>query len=179
MTDVSGASASIDWAHLATEIGTLLPLFRWIAAISGLVLVISGLARWGLSERRGDISTGGCIARIVFGVFLLSLQQLIDVGSQTLFGQNAENMLAYHPPSGTAGADIIKVLVLVVHLVGYWAVIKSLWMFARAWDGRETPGPAATHLAGGLVAVNIIVFLHAAAGWIGGSAAGVVNKLFG
>lgn len=176
---MNSGGAQVDWGQFASQLQDLVPLAMIIAGILGLLLVITGLYRWAMAGRRGDISTGGAIARVVCGVFLLSLPSFMNAITRTFFGGGSANLLSYVPPSSEAAAGVIRVVIYGVQLVGFYAVCRGLYLLATSWDGRSQFGTAAAHLVGGAFAVNIIEFLHAIAGTLGGTMPLIVTNIFG
>jgi len=176
---MGGGGQSVDWALFASNIAQLGPLITYIAVIVGLLLVISGMYRWAMSGRRGDISSGGAIARIVTGTLLVSIGPTMNSISQTLFNKGTDNLLSYVPPPSNPGGGIMTVVVYAVQIVGLYAVIKGLYILATAWDGRGGAGAAVAHLTGGILAVNIVTFLNVVANTLGGTMPSLVTSIFG
>ena len=109
---------------------------------------------------------------IIGSALMLSLPAVMDVTSETFFGagtayQNPSEIFAYAPEMTTLFSDplsrkILTTLIFIIQFIGVVAIFRSFNLFMKAphHPGAGLYGRAATHLFGGALAWNIVVFMQ-------------------
>lgn len=178
MNGASSTGGTINWAQLATELQPLYPLLKYISIVMGIWIVMSNLIHLGGVHRRG-YGYGAHIFAIFIGVLMVNISEVVDSVSQTMFQQPADSLLSYTPPAGMPDVDELKTLILIVHLVGFWAVFRGLREMSLVYLGEGEMEKGTWHIIGGVLAINIVTVMHAIAGAIGPEFGSVVTRLLG
>lgn len=167
-------------SHILTALSGLVEFFTAISIITGIYFVVAGLVRLAQSAIDHSYRPAQGVARIMAGVFLLSLSRLIAMATNSALGSSTSlNFLAYQPPASGSSADVVRVGVIAVMILGYFAVIWSLWTLGWAWDNRHELGPVFTRFAGGILLINIIPVLNMLGYTLGGTMQSSITRIFG
>jgi len=155
-----------------------------LATLVGLWLVIAAVRDAG---RYNDSSAsregvGGPLVKLIVGVFLISFPGVLRSLTQTFLGEESiehpSKVFSYAPKvvglfaEGSAQAQTLVAVLLIVQFVGLIAVFRGLLLFNAHYSGigsRPSFGAAVTHLIGGIAAVNIAMVLGLFEHLIGGS----------
>jgi hypothetical protein len=174
-------SGGINFTHIFSALGALVPFLTALAIVAGLFFFITGLYRFALAAQNPRYTVAQGVARLMGGIFLMSITTSVNLFTASALGHNASlDFLAYTPPGGTeAGGEVIRLAIVGVRILGYIMVIRALWLLAQAWDNSHELGTVFTHLIGGVVCINIIWFLHAVGYTVGGALSSTITRLFG
>lgn len=166
---------------LLSNMSSLVRIIQVLGVVSGGLLVIVGLYRLGLHSLRPDYSIGSAVMRCIFGALLVSLMPTLNLLSQSLLQVNAPTSVLSYTASPSSGeySRFIELGVVAIQVVGYYAFVRGLWMFAHAVDDRDMVGPALVHLVAGVVCINIVTFLGLIGASIGTAAKSTITTLFG
>ncbi len=144
--------------------------------IAGTVLLIRGVliaAQHGDTPSRfvsGSHSKGAVIAHWVIGAFLLGLPAVVGASLETLFmtstAAQPTEIFAYAPEAMQSmtndnARSIVVALLRIVQIIGLIGMIRGLFLLnaAPVHPGSGLVGKGATHLIGGTLAINIVVFV--------------------
>ena len=160
----------------------LIPPFEKVVVafcfIAGIALIIRGVTIASRSTGNGQMSSLAygdrslaaiVVAHIAVGSLLIALPQTLFTAVASLYGDSepvaATEILAYAPemlaPASTEVAQKIIVAVLtVVQFIGFVGVVRGLFLLNQApqQPGSGLVGRGVTHLVGGALAANIVVF---------------------
>lgn len=160
--------------RVVDAVGSLESLLVGIAFLVGIVSCFIGIRA--LAATGGD-SMGGAHSRqraigvsaIVGGSLVLGLPAFIDTTGMTLFGEATPNnpnaIFALAPEmlevvSDSRAQEIVTGLLRVVQFIGAIAIFRAFSLFTKApyHPGMGLYGRASTHLVGGALAWNIVLF---------------------
>ncbi len=146
--------------------------------ISGIVLIIRGIMIAARSDAGqmaslayGDRSIAAIVlGHLVVGFLLIALPQTVMTSLATLFGDGEQvsptMIFAYAPellePASTEAArKLIIALLYVVQFIGLVGLVRGLFLLNQApqHPGSGLVGRGVTHLVGGALAMNIVVFV--------------------
>jgi len=182
-TGTSGVSNELVQAlgNLNSELGPFWELLHTIAYLIGAGLVIAGL--FVLSRGQGGIHFAKGAASVVVGLLLLGLPSVMDMGSQTIFQENAPKGLQEVQgkiPGNGPETVFIKVAVGIVMLVGLYGCITGICMLKSIGEGSGgSKYHAATFVVAGIICINILTFIKMLGASIGGVFLSTVQRLFG
>ena len=165
----SGARGTGDlsnWLYnLATQIPALIRFIVIFAYISGFGFLMMAIIKFkrcaqGISMASTHEGVSGPLILLVVAAGLLYFAGFVEMGSQTIFGQ--DSLIAYQNSSlegsmATFG-NMIGSIILILRLVGYIAFIKGLYILSKLGGGQAQQGTlskAIVHLVGGILAVNV------------------------
>ena len=156
---------------LVPPFGNLVVAFCFVA---GIVFVIRGVLLAGRAGEGFDsLGRGGMwkvVGHFVIGALLIAVPGTIETSVATLFKspeiQEPSMIFAYAPemlePASTQAARrIIVSLLYVVQFIGLVGLVRGLFLLNQATShpGQGLVGRGATHLVGGALAMNIVVFV--------------------
>ncbi len=172
----------VDWPTLqtmltsiASNIPELNALVTGLAYVAGMYFCLRGvyqLKEYG--ELRTMMSSQTSIMKptitlLIAGV-LLYLPSMYHIGLQTVFGQADPSPLAYSSENPASWDGIEAVIVQIVQFVGLIAFVRG-WFIMSGLSGGHAPhgtfGKGMTHIVGGILAMNIIGFVHVMESTIG------------
>lgn len=140
-------------------------LLDWIALVSGIYFVMRGLMMYRSFAQNQSGSSGGKaeiagpLVHIVIGIVLINIQQVKDVGLNTL-GLPGDLQLSYIQDSGMEQwAKIQGVLGKYIKLIGYIAFLRGWFILSKMGHPGVQPGSVGkgiTHIVGGLFLINFM-----------------------
>ena len=166
------------FVNLADLIPQFIRLLGLIAVLIGLTLIVQAIMGAARKQDYGPQATwSGPIIRLLIGVFLLSFGPFIAVGTVSLFGGNANEMIDRSLLSVLDGrtdaaaseevGQVINALQAIIVFIGLLAILRGLIMANRLHGsvlqnagGQGSTGAAITHVIAGICAVNIGQFAH-------------------
>ncbi len=135
-----------------------------IAMIAGVYFVMRGIMMYrafGQSQQAasGKAEIAGPLVHIVIGIVLWNIQQVKDVGLNTL-GLPGNLQLSYIQDSGMEQwAKIQGVLGKYIKLIGYIAFLRGWFILSKMGHPGAQPGSVGkgiTHIIGGLFLINFM-----------------------
>ena len=162
----SAAAASIDFnkilGALSSNIGPVIRLTQAIAYVIGIWFMVSAikdLKAIGQSQSQGAGGLGGPLTRLVLGVALVYLPSTIDMAVSTLWGSGA-TILSYTPTNASDSfAQAKKGAVMLIQAVGWISFVKGFVILNHSTQQgaqQGTVGKGIIHIAGGILAINIV-----------------------
>lgn len=166
-------------ARVAQSLQHFYPLIRTTGILCGLAMTGFALLYLYRSAGSGRSALPG-LACLVTGAMLASFSSVLDALSMTVFQQSAPEDMAT-VQAGTLGGleNMVVLAVTIVMTVGAYQVLKGLILLKQSADGAHTFWPAVTHMAGGILCLNIRPFMQALGTTFGGSVQDVVTALLG
>lgn len=167
--------------NLVGVVGGLITPITYLTYVAGICLLGAGI----LSLRRYGESHGSPVGpkpfmTIVIGVMLLGIGTTVATLSETVFGSGTKDLLSQVPSGGGVLDGYIRFAVTLVIVVGFYSVIKGLIKLKNTGDGRDDQlWSGFTHIGGGLICCNIVVFSKMVGDAAGGVVQELVTKLFG
>jgi hypothetical protein len=162
-------------ANLTADIAPFWDLILTLSYIGGAIFVVAGLMAMAGSGRQGRGA-----GSVVVGTLLLGLPAIMDAASQTLFNAQAPRGLSMMGSGGGPGDTFVLFAVRVAQLTGLIGLVKGLSLLRNAGDGRGGGiAHGATYVTAGILCINIVPFMRAVGGSIGGMFQQVVTRLFG
>ena len=153
-----------------------------IAYLIGFGLVITGLYKVAQAAqgRNATGATASGLSPVFFGSLMLALPTVMNMMTVTFFNAPAPSSALSYAPSGSEEVgDHIRFVVMVLHFVGVYAIIKALYNLSMMGEGRGGELSAAMwQLAGGAIALRIDLFMGMLGLAVGGVMQSVVGKLF-
>ena len=150
-----------------------------LCTLFGIVFIVVGLRAATLRSELGPARGGwaGPISWVLCGVVFLGMPRFLGVLSQSVFSRSdqvgAHQILAYAPDMVDVFARehslaTIEGIIQVVQVIGLIGVVRGIFLLNNALQpaGQGGLGAGITHLIGGILAYNIVVFM------------GVLNDLF-
>lgn len=108
-----------------------------------------------------DIGFTGPLARLLAGIALLFFPGIIDISIYSLwnYGSSQASLLRFETTGTSEWDKIFDGIRIIVQTFGYVAIIRGFTLLSRA--GRKTAQPGSfgkgmMHIAGGILAVNIV-----------------------
>lgn len=156
-----------------------------LAALLGLAFCVIGViaaanTRSLFRRRLQDGAIGFGLASFFTGIALLNLGQVLDAVSLSLFDQSSLRDLSYQPPNAQTPTGIyVQFTVLLIMLVGLFAVIRGLVLLRASSRGAASFWSGVTHLVGGVLAINIVRFGDAVARSMGTAVADLFQRVVG
>lgn len=158
------------------RVSALVPPFQLLVVafsyVAGIALIVRGIL---MAGRAGDMpGMGGVGTSVVFhflvGALFLALPSAITAFVATFYGDGdvkaPSEIFAYaprmlEPASNEAARRIIEALVRIVQFIGLLGLVRGLFLLnqAPAHPGQGLVGRGATHIVGGALAVNMVVFV--------------------
>ncbi len=166
-------------ASLAASLQHFYPLIRTTAILCGLAVTGFSLLYLYRSAGSGRSALPG-LAGLVTGAMLASFPAVLDALSMTIFQQSAPRDMASVQTGSLGGLEnMVALAMAIVMTVGAYQVLKGLVMLKQSADGAHAFWPAVTHMAGGILCLNIRPFMLALGTTFGGSVQEVVTALLG
>ena len=125
------------------------------------------LKLWRRQRYEPDATAGGIALRLLTCAVFLYLPAAIASGQATVFGE--PTILSYTPGSAlsASGQIVVRTVLGFVQIVGLWAFLWGFLLLNRAHArGAYEPGlgaMGATHIVGGILAMNGVATLKMAA----------------
>ena len=148
------------------------------AALTGFGMLCASLLRLRSAGREGR-SAAGPAAGIAAGSLLLSFRAVTDMLTESLFNASAPEGLATVETGPGPYADMVRLALVIVMLVGFYQIAKGLVLLKRSAEGGDCFWRAVTHIAGGTLCVNIRQFMLVLGSSAGGVLRDVVTRLLG
>lgn len=146
----------------------LIRLLTVVAYLLGMWAGGSALLKlWRRQRYEPDATAGGIALRLLTCAVFLYLPAAIASGQATVFGE--PTILSYTPGSAlsASGQIVVKTVLGFVQIVGLWAFLWGFLLLNRAHArGAYEPGlgaKGATHIVGGILAMNGVATLKMAA----------------
>ena len=165
-------------ARLAGELASFYDLITACAALTGFGMLCASLLRLRSAGREGR-SAAGPAAGIAAGSLLLSFRAVTDMLTESLFNASAPEGLATVETGPGPYADMVRLALVIVMLVGFYQIAKGLVLLKRSAEGGDCFWRAVTHIAGGTLCVNIRQFMLVLGASAGGVLRDVVTRLLG
>ena len=173
-------SGQVNFSNIINVLGQMQPFLTLLAFLIGLVLFIAGLYRMSKIGSNPRVTWAQVIGRLLAGVFLMSVRTTLNMFTTSALGQKAPlDFLAYSPPGSGQGAEIVRIAIIGVRVLGYFVFIWGLYLLSQAWAERHQVGPVITHIIGGLFCINIVLVLHGLGVLTGGVMQSTIVNLFG
>ncbi len=102
------------------------------------------------------------------GIFLLNLPTVLNVFSQTLFEKDSQQSLSFNVAATDAAGTYIEFAITIVVLIGLMGIIKGCILLRYSAEDPKSLWQAITHMVGGVVCVNILVFIEMLGNTLGG-----------
>jgi len=157
-------------ARLAADLAPFYDVIAAVSVLTGFGMIGAALLRLRLAGREGR-SPHAALAGLFAGALLVSFRTAVDMLTGSLFASSAPEGLATVETGGGPLADMIRLALVVVMLVGFYQTARGFVLLKRAADGGDCFWRAVTHIAGGVVCINIRQFMLA----LGQTAGGVLN----
>lgn len=183
MTHGSGKAELVEKAliHNLAPWWNTIELFAYLFGFCLVVMGIYRLAHSGTTAYGRSVG-GGAFAGlmpVIFGSLMLALPTVMSAVTMSIFkAQAPTSALAYAPPASSSIETEIRFAVVILHLIGLYAVIKGLFLFSRAHEGGGEIGQALWHLVGGALALRVGLFMHVLGASTGGVFSSMISKLF-
>ena len=146
----------------------LIRLLTVVAYLLGMWAGGSALLKlWHRQRYEPDANAGGIVLRLVTCAVFLYLPAAIASGQATVFGE--PTILSYTPGSALSGSGqiVVRTVLGFVQIIGLWAFLWGFMLLNRAHArGAYEPGlgaKGATHIVGGILAMNGVATLKMAA----------------
>lgn len=146
----------------------LIRLLTVVAYLLGMWAGGSALLKlWRRQRHEPDATAGGIALRGLTCAVFLYLPAAIAVGQATVFGE--PTILSYAPGSAlsASGQIVVRTVLGFIQIVGLWAFLWGFVLLNRAHArGAYEPGlgaKGATHIVGGILAMNGVATLKVAA----------------
>ena len=163
-------NADVLLENLSEQLPYLFKLVSGFSYLAGAFFMIGGLHKlkeYGQSQGMGGGSKGEmktCLSYLIIGSMLIYLPSIKNVLLDSVFGSNTISpYVGYADDSGSAvnvmGQDIVNI----VEFLGFIAFIRSFFLFHRVGLGQAQQGTfnkGVTHLLGGVIAMNVMGFIH-------------------
>ena len=161
-------------ARLAGELASFYDLITACAALTGFGMLCAALLRLRSAGREGRSAAGPAA-----GALLLSFRAVTDMLTESLFNASAPEGLATVETGPGPYADMVRLALVIVMLVGFYQIAKGLVLLKRSAEGGDCFWRAVTHIAGGTLCVNIRQFMLVLGASAGGVLRDVVTRLLG
>ena len=174
MTDLADILTNL--SKLLGPLITFLLIFSYVAGIIMVMKGISGLRAFGSHAKPGEMT--GPLVYILVGTVLLYLPSTTDIVTKTIFGGgagsvvgagqinlsalgSASTVLLSYAPVAIEGqwASLVDTVILYVQFIGFLAFIRGWIIISHAGQQGSQPGTVAkgaTHIIGGIIAVNFL-----------------------
>lgn len=150
-------------SNLSLQVPALMALVVAIGYVSGFALILGAIFRLKMVASQTSMMSqqytySGPLIQFGVGVALMFFVGFVQVGSDTLFGE--DSLLNYQGAlTGFSGFDsIISPVLKIVALIGYIAFLRGFFLLSRmGHQGGGQPGTlskAILHLVGGILAIN-------------------------
>lgn len=174
----SSAGTVLMLTNLVKAISAYWMVFHNFALVIGMTLVVSSLYAFTKNSREG----GGmkmAIMGFVAGIFLISIDATISAFSWTILDSAPDKAMSYTPASGGANAYglTVQFAVYVVQLVGFYGLIKGMYLLRESGQDRSKFPVAIVHMIGGILSINAVTLLNTAASSIGGTFQQVITQI--
>ena len=142
----------------------LIQLLTVLAYVLGMWAGGSALVQlWRWHRYEPDAGVSSVAVRVLLCAVFLFLPESILSGNDTVFG--APNIMSYNYGSGlsASGRVLVDTAIGFVQLVGLWAFIYGWVLIKRANTRSYDPAVGSkgvVHIAGGVLAMNIVATLH-------------------
>ncbi len=167
-------------SNIVSNLAAIVPIIEALAGVLGLLLVGLGIFRLAQLHRRADYTAGQGITRIVFGTLLVSFAWTVGSLTMSLTTQSQpESILAPASATGSPVSGIITLAIVSIRIVGWYAILRGLWLFAHSMDRNGEMGEAFVHVIFGAAAANIVFVLNTIGITLGSTASGFVTRIFG
>jgi hypothetical protein len=150
------------FTNFHAAIGPFYDLFRAVAWMIGVILAM--LTAWEIKQvqdSRGQKTYTQAIFTFMAAVAFMYMPELTESFGYTAFGSTYRNPLAEDVLSDNGLSKVAAPLVRFVELVGYIAFARGWLIFRAIGQGQAREGAtgrAITHMVGGILAVNIVIF---------------------
>lgn len=111
-------------------------------------------------------------------VLLLNLPALMDSLAMTVFNKTSEQELAYTPPS-SPGSVYIQFAVYAIMTVGVIGIVRGICLLRDTPNQPANLSRAIVHMLGGIIAVNLVMFLQGIGATIGGDVQTYITTIIG
>lgn len=141
-------------------------IFRLIVAISyvtGILFVTMGvfkLKAYGQMTvyQSASASMGGPLIFFFIGILLIALPGIVDVVMYSIWGYGAEGAMRYEEAFGS-WSEMIAPVIMIIQIIGYISFFRGWIMISKLGTSGAAPGTmskGATHIIGGIIAINIL-----------------------
>ena len=165
--------------HILASVQPWWHVLHLLAILLGLALVVSSLIRFASAGRSRQGGMGASVMMLISGILLVNFAGFMDSISYSMFARaSTHSLIAYTGSIGHVSGPMVRLALNIVQLVGLYGVIKGVLLLSRAGSDAKALGPAFTHIIGGTIAVNIVVFLGVLGSTVGGGMQTTITKLF-
>jgi hypothetical protein len=166
--------------NLLPHLQTMWPVIKIIANMMGFILIMIGIGAFIGNGRHQGVNAKGPIYALASGTLLLNITSTLDLFASSVLDKESETGLGYTAPGGDDPTALyITFAVYIVMLVGFYGVVYGCILLKRSADDGRQLTSSITHLVGGTMAVNIVVFMKMLAASMGPSVESAVSKLLG
>ncbi|MCP4024114.1 MAG: hypothetical protein GY729_19890 [Desulfobacteraceae bacterium] len=157
-------------------------LFAYLIGILFVGWGLFYLSRAGGASRQMVTSGQNFIAKFagafVAGIFLMNLNNMFDLFSQTLFEQDSQKNLSFSVAAKGPAGTYIEFAVTIVILMGLLGVIKGCILLRYSAEDPKSLWRALTHIVGGVICINILAFIDMLGKTLDGNFETQINLLF-
>lgn len=167
-------------SNVTKIVTSLWPLLIYIIIFTGIVLC--GWSVWSFIQAQKDGRKGtGYIATFIAGVFMVSINAMLNASSESFFNTSSPASLTLHMTSNAGGeyGQVMALLFDFLALVGLYAYYRSFQLFREWGEDRHAIGPALWHFAGGVAMVNAQTLLQALGISLGGLFQSAIQHILG
>lgn len=159
------AQAADIWENIQNVIPDMARLVVAISYVAGVFFIAWSIMRLKIYGQMtvfmmSQLSIGPTFTYMIVGLALLSFPTMLDIMSMTLFGYNYESgVLMYFEETPARWSHIINPLTALIQLFGFIAFLRGMIMLSKMGGQGSPPGTvgkAATHIVGGIMAINIV-----------------------
>ena len=151
---------------LRKKLPTVVRLVIAISYVTGIWFIYSGFYQLKLygdarTMMSNSATIGKHVAKVVLGIVLLMMPQIINIMIWSLWG-NDYSMDLYPDFSGSSlneWAPTLKSAIAIIRVFGYISFLRGFMMLSKASSQQSQPGSiskGAMHVIGGLLCINII-----------------------
>lgn len=162
-------NADVMLENLSQQLPYLFEVVSGFSYLAGVFFTFNGLLKlkeYGETQGMGGSTKGDlkvCLSHLIIGGMLLYLPSTKNVLLDSVYGSNAITPFVGYGiatnPVDQMGQDIVNI----VQFIGFIAFIRGFFLFHRVGAGQAQQGTfnkGVTHLLGGVIALNVMGFVH-------------------
>ncbi len=149
---------------LIANLNIIADIMQTLAVLIGLTLFVGGmfqLKRYGemRTMMSSQMSIAGPLMTIISGVAMLCAPLMIGTALVSFWGVGGANDLPYDGDVTTSWTQYIKPVLMLVRIVGVYALMRGFVMAAKTGSGHAPPGTIGkclVHIFAGILCVHIV-----------------------
>ncbi len=149
---------------LISNLNIIADIMQTLAVLIGLTLFVGGmfqLKRYGemRTMMSSQMSIAGPLMTIISGVAMLCAPLMIGTALVSFWGVGGANDLPYDGDVTTSWTQYIKPVLMLVRIVGVYALMRGFVMAAKTGSGHAPPGTIGkclVHIFAGILCVHIV-----------------------